>query len=136
MGDAPEIDEIREREAQGDDDDGDGDGDDAGGLMDGAGGLLDGVGLTRRQLLLVAVVVAAVLLWYARSRADDGDGENAREQVEDMRDADLGDVTVTEQEDQEGVEVRVPADPDDELEKDAAIIDYFKEAGHMTGDDD
>jgi len=141
MGDTPEIEEIREKE-QGGNDGGAGDGDGGADGGDGGGGMFDGgiptFGLTRRQLLLIGLVVVAVLAWKAKqsSSSDAESGTKAGEEIEKARNPDLGDVKVREEEDPEDVEVVLPANPDDELEKDQAIIDYFKDAGHITGGDD
>ncbi|ALJ99680.1 hypothetical protein BGV91_gp17 [Haloarcula californiae icosahedral virus 1] len=140
MGDTPAVDEIRESE-QGGNDGGAGDGDGGADGGDGGGGMFDGgiptFGLTRRQLLLIGLVVVAVLAWKAKQSSSDAEsGTQAGEEIEKARNPDLGDVTVTEDEDAEDVEVVLPANPDDELEKDQAIIDYFKESGHISGGDD
>jgi len=106
----------------------------------GSSGLLGAIpntGLSRRQLLLlVALVALAVVVWKARQNGGESGGSEAGSEIEKAKDPDLGDVTIREQEDAEDVEVVVPASPDDELKKDAAIIDYFKESGHIEGGDD
>jgi len=138
MGDTPAVDAIRESEQSGDNSGNGGDadgGDSGGGMFDGG---IPTFGLTRKQLLLIGLVVVAVLAWKARdSGTDDAEsGTKADEEIEKAHNPDLGDVTVTEDEDAEDVEVVLPANPDDELEKDQAIIDYFKEAGHISGGED
>lgn len=140
MGDTPAVDAIRESEQSGTDGDADG-ADEGGSGGDGGGGVLDGgiptFGLTQRQLLLIALVIVAVLAWRMKqSGGGDGSGTEAAEEIEKAREPDLGDVTVREDDDADDVEVVLPANPDDELEKDQAIIDYLKDAGHITGGDE
>jgi len=138
MTDTPEIAEIREKEQGGND--GGGDGDDDGGGGDPSAGMFDGgiptFGLTRRQMLIIAAVVVVVVAWKLRDSSDDGGTSSAQDEVEKARDPDLGDVKVREDEEADEPEVVLPANPDDELEKDQAIIDYFKESGHISGGDD
>jgi len=139
MGETPAVDEIGEIE-QSDENSGnsgqsgDADGGDGGGMFDGG---IPTFGLTRRQLLLIGLVVVAVLAWKARDSSGDAEsGTQAGEEIEKARNPDLGDVKVREEEDADDVEVVLPANPDDELEKDQAIIDYFKHAGHISGGDE
>lgn len=124
----PTVDEIREEEQSG------GNGD-AGGVEDAGGtsGLsLSSLGLSRKHALIIGLIVVAFLVWKLKSEQSN----TAADEVEKVRDGpDLGDVTVTEDDDQDEVEIRVPADPDDELAKDAAVIDALKEGGHIEGDD-
>lgn len=100
------------------------------------GGVLDSVpdlGLSRRQVaLLVALVVVSVAVYKLRQR--DG-GSDAAAEVAAAREREIGDVTVTEEDDADGVEVVVPADPADELEKDEAVVDMLAEAGHIERSD-
>ncbi|AGC65542.1 hypothetical protein K745_gp17 [Haloarcula hispanica virus PH1] len=139
MGETPAVDEIRQKEQGGTND---GDDDQDGGVLDGATRMFDGgiptFGLSRAQLLIIGLVVVAVLAWKLRESSSDGgeSGTKAREAVDSMRDPDLGDVKVREEEEAEEVEVVLPANPDNELEKDEAIIQHFKNAGHIEGDDD
>ncbi|AAY24947.1 ORF 21 [Haloarcula hispanica virus SH1] len=135
MGDTPAVDEIRQQEQGGNDGgDGDDDGQDGTGMFDGG---IPTFGLSRAQMLLIALVVVALLAWKLRDSSGDSEGgTKAREAVDSMRDPDLGDVTVREDDDAEEVEVVLPADPDNELEKDEAIIQHFKNAGHIEGDDE
>ncbi|AFD02293.1 putative protein 12 [Haloarcula hispanica icosahedral virus 2] len=100
-------------------------------------GMLDIVpdlGLSRRQVaLLVALVVMSVAVYKLRQR--DGDMSEAAAEVAEAREREIGDVKVSEDEDADGVEVVVPADPANELEKDEAVVDMLAEAGHIERSD-
>jgi len=102
-------------------------------------GMFDSVpslGLSRRHLLILGVVVAVAIAWRLRQSSNSSGGQSAAAQeVAEARDAEIGDVTVTEEEGAENVEVVVPADPDDELEKDEAVVEMLREAGHIEGDE-
>jgi len=137
----PEIKEIQEREAQSGENSGNGGGDDdpVADAVDNSGTSGLSLGLTRRQLLLIGLVVALVLAWKLRQASSDGGSSSkASEAVEKLRTEDLaGDVEVQADEDAEEpqMELRVPTDPGDELDKDAAVLDYFKDSGIMGGGD-
>jgi len=136
----PEIKEIQEREAQSGENSGNGGGDDdpVADAVDNSGSSGLSLGLTRRQLLLIGLVAALVLAWKLRQASDGGSESKASEAVEKLRTEDLaGDVEVQGDEEAEEpqMELRVPTDPGDELDKDAAVLDYFKESGIMGGGD-
>lgn len=135
MGEQPEIEEIRQQEQSGTTNDGGsgGDGGDGGGMFDGG---VPSFGLSRRQMLLIALVVVLVLAWKLRDSDGSGSGSSAQDQIQQVKEPDLGDVKVREEENADEPEVVIPANPDDELEKDQAVIDYFKDAGHIDGGDD
>lgn len=138
MNDTPAVEEIQQQSS--DENTGDQDGD---GTTNGGGsGMFDGgiptFGLSKRQLLLIGAVVVAVLAYKLHS-SDSGSassGTKADQEIEEVKDADLGDVAVTEDDDADEVEVILPANADDELDNDAAIIDYFKSEGIIEGEDD
>lgn len=140
----PEIDELRQREEQGGKQTQTGDGDDpvadAVDNSGSSGGMLSGVslGLTRRQLLLIALLVALALAWKMRSGSDGGSsGSSSKDAVESLKSEDLaGEVSVKGDEEAEEarMELRVPTDPDDELDKDRAVVDYMRESGLIGGD--
>mgnify|MGYP006287735509 CR=1 FL=1 len=134
MGETPEIAELQEKVEQSGNSGGKSP--DGGGDSGGSGGIVPSINLSKRQWLVIGAVAVVVLVVVLRERNSDGKSTSA-EEVEKARDGpDLDDVTVTEEEGQEGVEVVVPQNPDDELEKDAAIIEHFKETGHMSGGSD
>jgi len=97
------------------------DGDESGGLVS-----TDGLGLSRRTLVLLAlVVVAALVLWRLRSSEESSDGGDELEQAlsEDMASDD-------DEPKESEAEIVVPAAPADELEKDAAVIEGLKKSGN------
>lgn len=136
--------ELRQREEQNQqptiaDDGGDGDAVDQ--AVDGAGGssggMLDGLpvpSLSRRQALIIAVVVAAVVVWRIHSQRS-GSGSASKEMERALEEDLDAEVSVEQDEDAEEVTIQLPSDPDDELDKDAAIIEHFKESGRLGGED-
>jgi hypothetical protein len=106
---------------------------------EGGDGLLSGVPLTRRQLLVLAVVLAVLAYVYA-SRQSDGDASSADASDDESDDTEAveGDLDVDLDESVGGegeAGIVVPTDPEDELDKDAAVLEALRESGHM-GDSD
>jgi hypothetical protein len=135
MGNPPAIKEIQEDAKSGDQDVETGD--DGGDLFDGAGPSL---GLTKKQLAVVAavVVVAVAIMLYRRSDGDDGDDDQdsgvAEAEVQKMQAA-LGDSSDNLEAEDDDPAARVPASPDDDLAGDEAVVEYMKEAGYVSGDE-
>jgi len=136
MGDTPAIKEIQEDAKGGDQDVETGDG--GSDLFDGAGPTL---GLTKKQLALVALVVAvavAVMLYRRSDGGDDGGDDQddgvAEAEVQKMQAA-LGDSSDNLEAEDDDPAARVPASPDDDLAGDEAVVEYMKEAGYVSGDE-
>ena len=136
MGDTPAIKEIQE-DAKGGDQDVETNDDDDGDLFDGAG---PSFGLTKKQLALVALVVAVAVavMMYRRSDGDDGGDDQddgvAEAEVQKMQAA-LGDSSDNLEAEDDDPAARVPASPDDDLAGDEAVVEYMKEAGYVSGDE-
>ena len=94
----------------------------------GLGGMVPDVGLSRRHMLILGVVALAALAWYLRQRSTESGGS-----PDDAPSGeDLADVKVRGDGDGDGeVVIEVPTDPDDELDKDAAVIDALKTSGKI-----
>lgn len=87
---------------------------------------------SQAAVILAIVVVVALLVWRFRSTSDGDDG-GGHEEIEEALEADLsGEVTVNDDED--GDDIEIPANPDDELEKDAAVLDALKAKGKMSAE--
>lgn len=87
---------------------------------------LFGFSLSSRQkvVLVGVVIVAAILLWRMRKSSE----VNGAEEFETARTEDLaGDVEI---EDDKEV-IHIPVEPEDELEKDAAVIEALKDRGKI-----
>lgn len=85
-----------------------------------------GIPLSRRQIVLVigVSIIVAIILWRRRvnsSSRDLEDSESPRNQGESEP------VAI----DDEDGPIYVPQDPDDELEKDAAVIDALRDRGKL-----
>lgn len=122
MGETPDVGGLEESS-------GSSDGGSDGSLSDGLGGL----GLTRRQLVLIGALVAVVIALYLYRQSSGGGSSDSISELEKLSEEN---VEVTEEEGQDGVQVTVPADPDDELEKDAAAIEALRQGGHISSGDD
>lgn len=84
----------------------------------------------RKTVFVIGLIVVAAILWWRFRKA--GSNDSSKSEFEKLRSEDLsGKIAIREN--GEG-EIYVPVDPDDELEKDAAIIEAFKERGKI-GDD-
>lgn len=84
-------------------------------------------GLSRRTLAaLGAVVVVVVILWYLRrspstdSSNDSDDGESDESATDPAR---------------RDVHIEIPANPSEELDKDAAVLEGLRDSGVIGGDD-
>lgn len=137
MGEQPAIDEIREEESQPDtDDDPEPTGDDSGMF----GGSMPSLGLSRKQLLFIGLLVVAAIAWRLRSSGsnDSGSASNSKaaEEIEAAKNPDLSGVKVREEEDADEAEIVVPKDPENPLDQDRAVIEHFKEVGHISGGED
>lgn len=101
------------------------------------GGLLSGLVSGRQALALVAIAaVVALLLWRMRSgSSSDGGQSEAAAEVEEALEGDLSSEVRYEDADGDGdAEIIVPVDPEDELDKDAAVLEALKESGKMEGE--
>jgi hypothetical protein len=138
MGNPPAIKEIQEDAKGGDQDVETGDDSGDSDLFGGAGPTL---GLTKKQLALVALVVAvavAVMLYRRSDGGDDGGDDQddgvAEAEVQKMQAA-LGDSSDNLEAEDDDPAARVPASPDDDLAGDEAVVEYMKEAGYVSGDE-
>lgn len=104
---------------------------DSDGGNDSSGGLVPSPSKGQIALIVGLAVVVAVLAWRFKSDSDDGEDELEAALKDDL----AGDVEVTD-EDEDSVEIEVPVDPSDELEKDAAVLDALKRSGKMQGSED
>ena len=92
--------------------------------------------ISRRTGLVIGLVVIVGVALYLKSRDGDGDDGGGNSEMEKARDADLSaEVNIRGDEDGEEAELVIPTNPDDELAKDEAILNYFKETGRIEGDD-
>lgn len=87
-----------------------------------------GIPLSRRQtvLLIGLVVFLAVVLW--RRRINQNRSQQASESVESEKKRN------EQSAEEDGEKIYVPQDPDDELEKDAVVIDALRSRGKMGAD--
>lgn len=98
------------------------------------GGSLSLPSISRRQALLgVAVVVlVALMVWQLRQRGEGDkweDEDGGGEAVEQAENYDFEAERLAE----DNEEILVPSDPDNELDKDAAVLDGLRRAGKMGG---
>lgn len=134
----PSLQEINDREAQSGEQDQPTNPDDGG--DDGDAGMLDDLpipAISKKHLVLVAVVVVAILVWQSRSSGDSGG--NAAEQMQKARQGDFTsevEANPDESEDydpDEAGRARIPVKPNNELEKDAAAMEFLIENGTISG---
>jgi len=84
-------------------------------------------GLSRRTLAaLGAVVVVVVILWHLRrspstDSSNDSDGDESDERTTDSSRRD--------------VHIEIPANPNEELDKDAAVLEGLRDSGVIGGDE-
>lgn len=91
-----------------------------------------GLSLSKRKVfaLLGVLVVVSLILWRLRA-SDDSGGSNAKAQIDRAREDELaGEVEV----DDENDVIQVPVAPDDELQKDAAVLEALKRNDSMKGE--
>lgn len=100
---------------------------------DDSGGL--SFGLSKRQIALAlgVVVVISLVLWRLRQSPNSGESKAAQE-VEKARTEEIaGDLELKDTDGDGDADIAVPNDPDDELDKDAAVLEGLKESGKMKG---
>lgn len=89
--------------------------------------------ISRRQAFLgvTVVVLVALVVWQLRQRSEqvawEDEDRAAVEQVEDY------DFEANRLAEDAAEEIRVPSDPENELDKDAAVLDGLRRAGVMGG---
>lgn len=80
-------------------------------------------GMDRRILALVAIVVVIGVALYLARRTND----RTANQMDRARSGEELEASV--EDDEAKKTIKIPVDPDDELEKDAAVLDALKESG-------
>jgi hypothetical protein len=79
------------------------------------------------------VVVISLVLWRLRQSPNSGESKAAQE-VEKARTEEIaGDLELKDTDGDGDADIAVPNDPDDELDKDAAVLEGLKESGKMKG---
>jgi len=132
MAEQPAIKDTVDELSDDDTDREDEDGVDGGGGSGDSGGMLPSVSLSRTHLLILGVVVALALAWKLKSGDASSAGSQSAREVEKVREMEVGDATIRDEEGDDEVEIVVPSDPSDELEKDDAVVQALKENGTIS----
>lgn len=87
-----------------------------------------GLGVSKKQLgLILGVVIAlAVIVWWVRSSAD---SSSASSEIKKAKDADLGGEAAIDDKEGDDGEIKIPANPDSQLDKDEAVLAELKNRG-------